>query len=231
MYNLAKEGFIMTYYAIIGDIKNSRKLEHRKDIQNKLKTTLDYINERYIHNIASNFTITLGDEFQGLLLDSKYVYEIVSYIQRNLFPVEIRFGIGIGEITTEINREISLGADGPAYYAAREMINELHKKEAKLKKKAPNILVSFFGKDSYQIEEINMMFAFAKIIEDSWSPSQRMIILDKIEHNDTQQNIAKKHGITQATVSRDLNNGYLTQYTELINTIPLAFSRMENTNV
>lgn len=40
----------------------------------------------------------------------------------SLYPVELRFGIGIGEITTEINTEMALGADGPGYYKAREAI-------------------------------------------------------------------------------------------------------------
>lgn len=33
----------------------------------------------------------------------------------------MRFGIGIGSISTKINSEISIGADGPGYYKAREV--------------------------------------------------------------------------------------------------------------
>lgn len=50
--------------------------------------------------------ITLGDEFQGLLNNPAYAIEIVKYIQRELYPVKLRFGIGIGEISTEINQKL-----------------------------------------------------------------------------------------------------------------------------
>lgn len=38
-----------------------------------------------------------------------------------------RFGIGIGVISTEINNDIGIGADGPGYYFARESIDYLKK--------------------------------------------------------------------------------------------------------
>lgn len=41
--------------------------------------------------------------------------EIITEIESVLYPVNIRFGVGIGKITTEINRELSIGADGPGY--------------------------------------------------------------------------------------------------------------------
>ena len=55
------------YIAIIGDIKNSKKIVDRGAIQEHLKKILDNINLKYSDCIASKFTITLGDEFQGLL--------------------------------------------------------------------------------------------------------------------------------------------------------------------
>ena len=56
------------YIAIIGDIKNSRKIDNRKEVQTKLNGVLDEINQTYCEEIAAGFLITLGDEFQGLLL-------------------------------------------------------------------------------------------------------------------------------------------------------------------
>lgn len=44
--------------------------------------------------------------------------EIITEIESVLYPVNIRFGVGIGKITTEINRELSIGADGPGYMIA-----------------------------------------------------------------------------------------------------------------
>ena len=62
-------------------------------------------------------TITLGDDFQGLLHSGEHVMDIIQYIKREAYPIKIRFGIGIGAITTNINAMISIGADGSGYYA------------------------------------------------------------------------------------------------------------------
>lgn len=114
------------YFAVIGDIIASKKLENRFAVQENLKEILEIINKEYESDIASNFTITIGDEFQGLLKKGGRVIEIVDKIKISMQKVDIRFGIGIGEIKTRINK-LSIGADGPAYWNAREAISEIHK--------------------------------------------------------------------------------------------------------
>ena len=91
------------YTVIIGDIVDSRKLEGRGKIQKRFKEVLENINVKYSENIRSKFRITLGDEFQGLLMGTENVMQIVNDIEYEMFPVRFRFGIGIGEIDTEIN--------------------------------------------------------------------------------------------------------------------------------
>ena len=71
----------MQYYAIIGDIKRSKKIENRCEIQEKLKKILDNVNSIYNNDISAKFLITLGDEFQGLLEITAPILEIIKYIQ------------------------------------------------------------------------------------------------------------------------------------------------------
>ena len=80
------------YIAIIGDIKNSKKIVDRGAFQEHLKKILDNINLKYSDCIASKFTITLGDEFQGLLTTGNNIMEIIQYIKKEIYPVKIRFG-------------------------------------------------------------------------------------------------------------------------------------------
>ena len=164
------------YYAIIGDIKNSKEIDNRYEVQNKLKKILDDINLKYKADIKANFLITLGDEFQGLLNSPAFAIEIVKYIQRELYPVKLRFGIGMGEISTVINEKAAIGADGPAFYAAREIINFLKNEEKHLKNQAPDIQIEYYNSKSIEIDEINIMLALIKVIEDSWTDKQRYTI-------------------------------------------------------
>ncbi len=62
---------------------------------------MDYINTKYHSVIAAKFTITLGDEFQGLLSSPEVLMDIVDYIKVHLHPIKVRFGIGFGDMSTE----------------------------------------------------------------------------------------------------------------------------------
>lgn len=105
------------------------------------------MNSIYNNDISAKFLITLGDEFQGLLEITAPILEMIKYIQREIYPIKLRFGVGIGNVSTLINHEAAIGADGPAFYAAREMIEFLREQEKKLKKQAADIQISVYEKN------------------------------------------------------------------------------------
>lgn len=213
----------MIYYAIIGDIKSSKVLNDRFNIQEKLKRTLININLTYKNDIAANFLITLGDEFQGLLLNAGNILQIVKFIQREMYPVKIRFGIGIGDVLTEINKEAAIGADGPAFYAARNMLLEMHELENKIKIQAPDIqLAEYKDKQNFEIIEINTMLSLVKTIEDGWSDKQRYTIWDMMINKGSQEACALRMETSQSTVARRLADGKYVVYVNALNVIEEA---------
>lgn len=197
----------MEYIAIIGDIKKSKKAVDRNMMQVKLSHILNRINEIYYSDISAKFIITLGDEFQGLLKLSGHLLEIIKYIQREMYPVKLRFGIGIGEIWTDVSYKAAIGADGPAYYAARYVIEELREQERKIKKQAADIQVAVYDVDSFEITQINTILALIKVIEDGWSDKQRYTIWDIAQNGGSQKECAKRMDTTQSTVARRLADG------------------------
>lgn len=216
----------MSYFAIIGDIKLSKNIANRDEVQKRLKITLDYVNATYSEDIAAKFLITLGDEFQGLLVHSNHILVIINYIQRKMYPIKLRFGVGIGEISTEINREAAIGADGPAFYAARNMIDDIHEQERKIKKQAADIQIAFYDRDYFEVAEINTMLSLLKVIEDNWSEKQRYTIWDMIMNGGSQDVCAQRMNTSQSTVARRLADGNYIIYkktkaiiTEAINTL------------
>lgn len=221
-----REGLMMGYIAVIGDIKESKKIEARSLVQKKLNELLKRINEIYCADIASKFIITLWDEFQGLLKSNGHILEIIKYIQREMYPVVLRFGIGCGEIYTNIFREAAIGADGPAYYAARETIKELHEQERKLKKRAADIRISMYGTEDFEITEINTILALMKIIEDGWSEKQRFTIWDMAQNGGSQEECARRMGTTQSTVARRLADGNFLTYEMAGRTVNEALKRL-----
>ncbi|MDO4331565.1 MAG: SatD family protein [Eubacteriales bacterium] len=220
----------MDYTAIIGDIKESKTIENRSTIQKKLKHALDCVNERYHADISAKFIITLGDEFQGLLRKNEHLLDIIQYIQREMYPVRLRFGIGIGEISTDLFYEAAIGADGPAYYAARAMIEELREQEKKIRKQASDIQISIYHTESFEITEINTILALMKVIEEEWSDKQRYTIWDMTQNGGSQEECARRMETTQSTVARRLVGGNYITYERAKRTVDEAIKRLGDLN-
>ncbi|MFV0363776.1 MAG: SatD family protein [Suipraeoptans sp.] len=209
----------MPYIAIIGDIKDSKKIANRNEVQKKLNKVLEMINETYSKSISANFVITLGDEFQGVLSCGEEIMNILFDIEHNMYPVKIRFGIGIGKITTDINREMSIGADGPGYYKAREAIEFLKESEKRKRVNPSDIFLKIEGDNSPQAKAINTIFSLMKTVKDAWSDRQREIIWDAMEHKDNQIDIANRFGIKQSSVQKGLSKGKYYAYIDAAETI------------
>ncbi|OJF97006.1 SatD family protein [Alkalibacterium sp. 20] len=122
--------------ALIADIIASKKMKERAQTQQILSDILEVMNKRFSEQLESHLTITLGDEFQGIVKDLKTAFLLIDLITLELQlkthqhlgeEISLRWGIGVGELTTPIkNKEVSIGTDGPAYWFAREAIESVH---------------------------------------------------------------------------------------------------------
>ena len=198
---------IQSFVAVIGDMKDSRHLENRKEVQVRLQGILDRLNKKYKDEIVSRFLITLGDEFQGLLSSGKYILDMVNEIRMAMHPVRLRFGIGFGQITTDIRTEMALGADGPGYYRAREAVELLKEREKKNRSVLSELCLKM--DETHRDKEIllNTVFDLMYVVESGWTDRQREVIWDMLLHGDGQQNTAGRLGITQSTVQKTLAAG------------------------
>ena len=192
------------YIAVIGDIKNSKQIKNRNTFQSNFKALLDAINKEYKADIASDFMITLGDEFQGLLTNGRPVPYIIDRIERELYPESFRFGIGVGEITTDIQQSVPLGADGPAYHLAREMINTVKQSESKKGEPLQNTAISIQGYADITAL-LNTIFILLSELHKSRTEKHLKIINLYLQEGYTQKKIADELDIkTQSSVQRSL---------------------------
>ena len=109
--------------AVIADMVGSRKLDAsvRQETQRVLKQTLNRWNRSYRKYILSNFTITTGDEFQGLLKDPGCLLAMIRSLETDIPDIKFRFGIGFGELFTDL-APTAVGMDGPVWHSARAAI-------------------------------------------------------------------------------------------------------------
>lgn len=198
---------IHSFAAVIGDIKDSRHLENRKEVQVHLQEILDRLNEKYKDHIVSKFLITLGDEFQGLLSSGEHILDMVNEIRMEMYPVRLRFGIGFGQITTDIKSEMALGADGPGYYRAREAVELLKEREKKNRPVLAELCLRLDEKDQEKEVLLNTVFDLMYVVESGWTERQRETIWDMLLYGDGQQNTARRLSISQPTVQKALAAG------------------------
>ncbi|PMC79227.1 SatD protein [Aerococcus viridans] len=210
-----------SYIAIIGDLIDSKKTAHRAQLQENLIQSFYVINQKYAHIIVSKLTITLGDEFQVLIKPNEQLFQFIDDIQR-LINHPIRFGIGYGNISTEINPEMSIGADGSAYWHARAAIEEVASNNY-----SGNLRQVFIGlgeKDT----TINTILLLTDTLRSSWTRNQLDVFNGLLEEGIYQpvfnQNVlAKKLNLSASALSKRLNAGnikiYLKAKENLINMI------------
>ncbi|GAA5520988.1 SatD family protein [Aliifodinibius salicampi] len=114
------------YLVLIADIESSKEIkeEQREALQDKMQEELDYLNQTD-HAPVAPYTITLGDEFQAVFEEADRLFVHLLRILAVLYPVRIRFSLGVGSIATPINNEQAIGMDGPAFHEARRGMEKL----------------------------------------------------------------------------------------------------------
>ena len=202
----------MDYIAIIGDMIDSKDIENRFEGQQQLKDCLDKLNTKYQAVLASKFSITLGDEFQGLLMAEAPLFQMIDEINQSMEGINLRFGIGLGKILTDINPEVSLGADGPAYWYAREAINHIHQKND-----YGNTQLAVRMDEKEAEEVINSLLAASEAIKASWRDSQKVLLqtlleLGIYEERFEQQALAQALQLNSSALSKRLKSSSIKVY-------------------
>ena len=130
----------LAFVVIIGDIVRSRRLSRnrRSTTQSRLKEVFVTINGRNKRTVITPLQFTAGDEFQGVLQNPGSAPLVIRKVREAIAPVSVRFGIGIGEISTPVSAEPQ-SMDGPAVHRARADLQ--HFDDPKSQPYALNVLV------------------------------------------------------------------------------------------
>ena len=227
MHNPGEMNSERHYFALIGDIIDSRHEQDRYDVQKKLQSILSSVNAENAAHIAADFLITLGDEFQGLLFAEKGADPIfvADRIIDEMFPVRIRIAIGFGGIATQIRREAAIGADGEAFYRARHGMNLLRKAENR-GRACSRILLDAGGADCdrnarrKELETgVNTVLLLLSALRRERTKRQNeaaaMYVRNAVTNAaQTQTELAKRLGITQSTCNISLSVSNAREYAE-----------------
>lgn len=112
----------MQVAALLGDVVGSRRVADRAGLQARLNRLLDEVGG----TDSAHLQMTIGDEFQGRY--GNLAAAVSASLDLHLGSVglaHLRIGIGWGDLSVDTGRGTQLGQDGPAWWRARDAIENL----------------------------------------------------------------------------------------------------------
>ncbi|NQE05072.1 hypothetical protein C5S32_04305 [ANME-1 cluster archaeon GoMg1] len=185
------------YVVVTGDLKSSRKLKDRAEVQEELKNALRIVNRRFEEEIPAKFMVVGGDSFQGMLSSPKYLFDIYYVFFENIGH-QFYLGIGIGGISTSLSENVG-EIDGEAFHKASDALERA---------KRENMWIVF--KSEWEIEGVvTCLLNFMADVMWSWTKRQREIVTyyRKVKNEKssvTLEEVAEGIGIKKQALSKIL---------------------------
>jgi hypothetical protein len=206
-----------SYIVVIGDIEHSKQLpgDERKQVQKNLESVFRKLNRASGH-IISPYTITLGDEFQTVYNSAGDIFKHIWTVMANIHPVHVRISIGVGEITTDMKRKNALGMDGPAFYKARDQLEQMKVNKLLLSVATENEGFNRLVNNSFRILDSNLR---------GWKKN-RFVILQKMYEGKEVKQIANEIGLSEVAIYKNINAGTLEAVRDLTDIISEKIEEM-----
>ena len=115
-----------TYAVLMGDIVASERAPSRREMHRVFNAAIARANKRHTETIASPLTITLGDEFQGLLTGLAKAWDVAAELRLALLSdaVPCRFVLGAATLDTPLNPQRAWNMMGEGLARAREKLDD-----------------------------------------------------------------------------------------------------------
>ncbi len=170
----------------MGDVVNSS--DYDGEVLSKgLKELVESTNKKFGKAILSPLTITLGDEFQGILSSVSSGIDLLFHLEEELLRTEpdfkLHYVLLLGEIETEINPDIAYEMMGKGLTEARKMLSSKKRSRKRFRFKLQN---------KEQTEQLSRIFEVLDTIILNWKKEDYPLILDMI-NNDNNSEVGELH--------------------------------------
>ncbi|HHE54854.1 MAG TPA: ArsR family transcriptional regulator [Caldithrix abyssi] len=184
------------YFVIIGDIVQSRQIKKRAQVQKIFAQAIADLERNFNDSFLSPPTLTIGDEFQAVLQSTQDLFMLVHQFEIAMEPVQVRFGLGLGQIETPINRQAAIGMDGSAFHYAREAIEQ-----ARLQNRKYLLITAM---DEIQHKALELLLRWIDLNLQTWS-IEKLKILTMHRQGKRQKEIANSLKMSQPAISQHLS--------------------------
>lgn len=158
------------FAVLMGDIVGSERHANPVALHARFNAAIERQNEALGSDVVSPLTITLGDEFQGLLSSLVAAAQAAREIRFELMreSIDCRFAIGCIDLKTKVNHERAWNMMGPGFARARARLDE---------KRSPSRYRFSIQQDALLETMLEASGASLTAIEQAWSEAQREDII------------------------------------------------------
>lgn len=181
-------------YPIIADVVGSRRLPDRAAAQHAIGAALTRVNQKL--GPAQEFEATVGDEFQGATDNLPDAVLATLLVRLHLLPgIDVRCGIGYGDVVVHDPHRRPLLQDGPGWWAARDALEALEGRAA--------ARTWYLGPDAGRVQ--GFLILRDALVERLGERALRL--LRGALEGRTQRELAAEEGISESAVSQQFARG------------------------
>ncbi|SNS70937.1 SatD family (SatD) [Ekhidna lutea] len=179
-------------HILMADVVGSNQKDSN-ELMADFQMLVSYTNKIYRESIESPLTITLGDEFQGIVSSALVGIDIIlameEYILEEEFDFKLRYVLYEGLVETPINPEVAHEMLGSGLTNARKRLNEMKKDTSR------------FYISTKSSTELNKMMKVTQHFIDGWHPKDRSTVSGFLQGHDYKA-LAKIHQKDESTLWR-----------------------------
>jgi hypothetical protein len=192
------------FAVLMGDLVQSERNASTEQLHVRFNAAIERQNSLHGEALASPLTITLGDEFQGLVTSLLKAAEIAREIRYDLMSdgIDCRFAIGVATLKTPLNTQRAWNMMGPGLASTRIRLNEKRSD-------------TFYRFDIPEHPELETLLeasgASLTAIERSWTDTQRRDIQALLQGASPNE-LAKRRNVSVHTIYKVRNSGNFDLY-------------------
>lgn len=208
------------YYILMADVISSSEYNAKK-LGHDLMHLVENVNSNMQDATLSPYTVTLGDEFQGVTKTLTTGIETILDFEKQLMAMvcgfKLRYVLHYGSIETEINQDTSHGMLGEGLAKARKQLSTKKRDRKRF----------MFSLDDEEISlQLNRLFEIMDGITQRWKIDDYSLILSMIQF-DSDSEVGEKHGKDRTQIYRRRKTLLINEY-NLLKDFILAYARSIN---
>lgn len=194
-----------SYHILMGDVIGSSDYESEK-LGKNLKELVGMANQGLDEKTLSPYTVTLGDEFQGITKSLRSGIETLFFLEEKrlieVYDFKLHYVLHFGKIETEINPKTSYGMLGEGLTQARKKLTA---------KKRDRRRFNFSLASKEKTKQLNRLFEVLDGIIERWKKDDFKLIMDMIK-NENDREVGEKHEKDRSQIYRRRKTLMINEY-------------------